>query len=213
MGVSYMSYLLSWLLYFLLNGVLISAVMLAITKFLIITEETAFSPGYSFWDLAPLYLVFMLSNIGYILFLCCFFSKAKTGSQAITFLQLISNFLYFLRFASDVATSKIAVIFLGIFPQMSFNMAVTDIAFQRSEYSAFWFNFSYSQGMITLIASFFAFTLIALYLDEVIPNELGTHKHPLFFLGCGRKTERDQLHRPLLQDSEEGLQESSAKYE
>ena len=149
----------------------------------------------------PLYLVFVLSNIGYILFLCCFFSKAKTGSQAITFIQLISSFLYFLRFASDVASSKVWVFLLGIFPQMSFNMALSSIAFQRSEFEDFAFNFSYSQGIITLTAEFFVFTLIALYLNEVLPNELGTHKHPLFFLSCGRKA-RDDLHRPLLQDNE-----------
>ena len=131
MGVSYLSYLLSWLAYFILNGAIISTVMMLIAKFLIISDDTAFEPGYGYWDLVPLYFVFVLGNIGYILFLCCFFSKAKTGSQAITFIQLITNFLYFLRFASDVGNSKVATTFLGIFPQMSFNMAISSIAFRR----------------------------------------------------------------------------------
>lgn len=38
MGVSYISYLLSWLAYFILNGAIISAVMLTITKFFIVTD-------------------------------------------------------------------------------------------------------------------------------------------------------------------------------
>ena len=126
-----MSYLFSWLVYFILNGALISTVMMLIAKFLIISEDTTFEPGYGFWDIASLYFVFVLGNIGYILFLCSFFSKAKTGSQAITFIQLITNFLYFLRFASDVSGSRIASTFLGIFPQMSFNMAISAIAFRR----------------------------------------------------------------------------------
>jgi hypothetical protein len=38
-----------------------------------------------------------------------------------------------------------------------------------------------------LISSFIIFTIVALYLDEVIPNEMGTHKDPLFFLRCEKK--------------------------
>ena len=43
MGVSYLSYLLSWLLYFILNGLIISVVMLLIVRFLVITDDTVFA--------------------------------------------------------------------------------------------------------------------------------------------------------------------------
>lgn len=202
MGVSYLSYLLSWLVYFIVNGAIISTVMMLITRFLIITEDTNFEPDYGFFNIVALYFVFVLGNIGYVLFLSCFFSKAKTGAQAITFLQLITNFLYYLVFASDVANSKIATTFLGIFPQMSFNMGLSVIAFKNSSYD-FGFNFTYSQAIITLLIDFAVFTLLALYLNEIIPNEMGTHKHPLFFLGCGRKDSRvesNELSQPLMNE-------------
>jgi len=40
---------------------------------------------------------------------------------------------------------------------------------------------------------------------------MGTHKHPLFFLG--KKTRANELDQPLLGSSEEIQQDSSAKYE
>ena len=165
MGVSYISYLFSWLTYFILNGLIVSIVMLLITRFFIITDETVFLDGYEFIDLVPLYLAFVLGNIGFVLLLCCLFSKEKTGSQAVTFLQLITNFLYFLRFASDVAGSKVATTLLGLFPQMSFNMAVSVIAFKNSSLDDFTFNYTYSQSIITLLSSFVVYTLLALYLN------------------------------------------------
>jgi len=134
MGLSYLSYLCSWLLYFILNGLIISTVMLVIMRALVITDDTIFQDGYGFWDLVPLYLLFVLGNIGFILFLCCFFSKAKNGSQAITFIQLITNFLYFFRFSSSLAHNNILVTFFSIFPQMSFNMAVSSIAFVNPDF-------------------------------------------------------------------------------
>lgn len=83
MGVSYLSYLCSWLLYFILNGAIISGVMLVIMRFLVLTDDTQFAEGFGFIDLVPLYFLYVLSNIGYILFLCCFFSKSKNGSQVL----------------------------------------------------------------------------------------------------------------------------------
>ncbi len=47
--------------------------------------------------------------------------------------------------------------------------------------------------MLTFIITGIAYILIALYLDEVIPNELGTHKHPLFFIGVGYQSPEEAL--------------------
>jgi len=129
MGLSQKTYVLAWMLYFILNGLIITVVFMLITKFLIITDGTKFAEGYGFWDIVFLYFLFSLSNIGYVLLISCFFSKAKTGSQAITFIQLMINFLYFLRFADAVAKSSTWVTILAIFPQLCFNMTVSRIAF------------------------------------------------------------------------------------
>jgi ATP-binding cassette, subfamily A (ABC1), member 3 len=185
MGLSYPAYLLSWLFYFICNGVIISAIMLIITKLLVITDDTIFSPGYGFWDLPPIYLLFVLANLGFVLLLSCFFTKAKSGAQAITFIQLISTFLYFLRFSNDLAGNEALTTFLSFFPQMAFNMGVADIAFLMPDFT---FSFTYGRANATLALQFVIYTTLALYLEQVLPSESGTHKHPLFFLGIGKKT-------------------------
>ena len=35
-----------------------------------------------------------------------------------------------------------------------------------------------------LIVDMVVYFLLYIYLDQVLPNEYGTHKHPLFFIQC-----------------------------
>lgn len=44
-------------------------------------------------------------------------------------------------------------------------------------------SFSKFSYFMMLVADIFVYGILYLYLDEVLPNEYGTHKHPLFFLG------------------------------
>ena len=92
---------------------------------------------------------------------------------------------------------------------MSFNMALSKIAFGGLP-----FDFSYQRGVVTLALMIPIYTLIAMYLDLVVPNELGTHKHPLFFLGVGYKQHKENAEGLMRHQSElEAGNESSAKYE
>lgn len=77
-------------------------------------------------------------------------------------------------------------------------MAISNIAFIVDP-NQFAYNFvmPYEQGVITLIVSGLVWTLLALYLDEVVPNEMGTHRHPLFFIGVGYK---EPVHSGLQQN-------------
>ena len=81
MGISQLPYILSWLSYFFLNGLLVSLVMITIMRLFVVTEYTKFASGHGFIDLACVYFLYTVSNIGYVMLLCTFFSKAKTGSQ------------------------------------------------------------------------------------------------------------------------------------
>ena len=77
-------------------------------------------------------------------------------------------------------------------------MTISNIAFIVDPTQvAFNFVMPYEQGVITLIVSAFFWTLLALYLDEVVPNEMGSHRHPLFFIGVGYK---EPVHSGLQQD-------------
>lgn len=142
---------------------------------------------------------------------CCFFTKAKTGSQAVTFIQLIINFLYFLRFSATLTSNQALTIFLSIFPQLNFNITLSNIAFifdPSQQISNF--DIGFRQSVLTFIITTFFYVIFALYLDEVIPNEMGTHKHPLFFIGVGYQT-REELHQRLISEND-SENESSAKY-
>jgi hypothetical protein len=43
MGVTQFSYILSWIVYFILNGIIVSTVMMLIVKFFVISDETVFA--------------------------------------------------------------------------------------------------------------------------------------------------------------------------
>lgn len=214
MGVSQFNYIVSWLAYFLANGTIVTCVMMLIVRLLVINDSTVFAEGMGFWNIAALYFLYSVANIGFVMVLCTFFSKAKTGSQAITFLQLILNFLYFLRFSTAVTSSSALTLLLSLFPQFCYNVTISNVAFINKGGSSISNNFDlgFNQGCLTFAVTSVVFVLLALYLDEVVPNEMGTHRHPLFFLGVGYKAPEELLHERLLsgQDCE---QESSAKYE
>lgn len=204
MGVSQFNYIISWIVYFIANGAIVSIVMMAIVWFFVITDATNFAAGIGFWNIAILYFLYSVSNIGFVMILCTFFSKAKTGSQAVTFLQLIINFLYYLRLSSSLTESAPFTIFLSIFPQLCFNITVSNIAFIPSNSSNLSnnFNLGFQQGSITFVITSISFILLALYLDEVIPNEMGTHRHPLFFLGVGYKAPEEIIQERLLSEQD-----------
>ena len=52
-------------------------------------------------------------------------------------------------------------------------------------------SFSIGAGIIALICHLFIWAILALYLDQVFPNEFGVKKHPLFFIpGFYSKSEK-----------------------
>lgn len=75
-------------------------------------------------------------------------------------------------------------------------MSVSNIAFINPSFKDMTFDYSYSRAIPTLLLSFVIYTLLALYLSEILPNEMGTQKHPLFFLGKRRRA--NELDQPLL---------------
>ena len=75
---------------------------------------------------------------------------------------------------------------LAVFPQMGFNMGMSAIAFiDPNSFPPP--NFSYSDSILSLSIGGIIFMVLALYLDQVWPNEMGTNKSPLFFLDCFKK--------------------------
>ena len=56
-------------------------------------------------------------------------------------------------------------------------------------------NYSMSMAYGMYIVNLITYIILALYLDQVFPNEWGNKKHPLFFLPCfgfGKNHETDK---------------------
>jgi ATP-binding cassette subfamily A (ABC1) protein 3 len=63
-------------------------------------------------------------------------------------------------------------------------------------------NYSVSICITMHILNILFYALIAIYLDQVFPNEWGKKKHPLFFLQCGRRSAAKVDRRYSKKDSE-----------
>lgn len=203
MGISFFGYALTWLLYFVLNGVYVWGVMVLILKFGVVSnEEFRYADGYGFADVAGLYFLYTLTTIGFIMLISTLFRKAKVAAQAMVFLQLILNFLYFLRFSDDFRQNRTLLLLSSIFPQISFNFGLSKIAF-ISRFNDFDIDFYYSDAVTSLGLCAIGYTLLAFYLEQVLPNEYGTNKHPLFFINWIWRSKKLQKPESLLSEIEE----------
>lgn len=109
------------------------------------------------------------------------------------FLQLILNFLYFLKFSEDFRNNRTLILLTSLFPQISFNFGISQIAFIDRFFTL---DYSYSDAVSALLITAVAYTLLAFYLEQVLPNEHGTNKHPLFFIKWICKSNNEQVDQP-----------------
>ena len=136
MGMKTSSYMIGWIIYFLLNGLLVSTIMLVIFKFTTSHEQFHYVEGYSFINVVIIYYLFMVSITGFVLTLSSLFTNPKNAAQVllkfiqgIIFIQLFLNMLYLLRISSDFASNRTWMLLLGIIPQNAFNLGLSAIAF------------------------------------------------------------------------------------
>lgn len=93
MGLSHFTYILAWLSYYLLNGFLVSLLMMLIFRFGVMpVDDFQFADGYGFWNVVLLYYIYTISIIGFTFLLCNLFSKAKTAAQVWIFIYLGCDF-------------------------------------------------------------------------------------------------------------------------
>lgn len=183
MGVSFFTYFLSWILYFLLNALYVCLFILLILKFGVLLpnkDYTDFADGYSFIHIVLLLVIYSISLIGFMLLLSLLFSKVKTAVQVTVFIQVLINFLYFFREYEDFAKNRGLILLSSIFPNLSFQFGLSMIVF--NEHLNPNFDYTYEDAIIALSLSSVIYLVLAIYLEQVLPNEKGTNKHPLFFL-------------------------------
>ena len=201
MGMSQVIYTVGWLVYYALNAFLITFVMML---FLVLgvfgNGKTEIMEPYTWVNVALLFFMYALSVVGFTMTLSTFFSRAKTAAQATSFIQLLSSLLTFLRFSEDFLTNRSLILATTILPQQSFNMGILSFAFYNSSFPLPRPDFSYEDSLIALSLDVVVYLAISIYLDQVWPNEVGTNKHPLFFVRWiwHRAPERRHDFAPLL---------------
>jgi hypothetical protein len=102
----------------------------------------------------------------------------------------------------------------AIFPQVSFTLGISKIVFTNKNLpTPDCFSSGNAIGM--LVISGIIYLLLALYLEQVLPNSQGTNRHPLFFLSWIKKQKQehpDSLSIPLSMENEMISEECSANF-
>lgn len=125
MGTTNSAYFTGWFLFFILNGVFLSAVYVGTLQGLGVFKEST----VSFGTIVGLYALYMLSSFSFVLFLSSFFSDALLASQIITFVQLLGSMLYNLLLIQGFASSKIAMQVTALLPSVCFEFTVMKLGF------------------------------------------------------------------------------------
>jgi ATP-binding cassette, subfamily A (ABC1), member 3 len=186
MGMSDTSFYLSWIIYY--------AIIMAVVSALCVSIMRASVFVHSDWSLMFVWhWLFGISVIMQAIFITTFFTNVKLGSiiamvfyiAMIVINALVSN--KGLSVASLTAASLIsqnAVSFGAdtfLFPE-TYSQGITwkNLGDQVNNYSV-------RIAILMTLANILIFTVLALYLDQVIPNEFGKKRHPLLCLMRAKK--------------------------
>lgn len=141
-------------------------------------------------------LLFSLASISYALLITAFFTRAKTAATVGSVAFYASSYLQHLVNAS---TSPTVVRLLSLLPPVSFELTAKSIANLESQgvgmvwtnWGHPWRNFSVRSGCEMLTLDAIVLLVAFLYLDQVLPREMGWQR-PWYFpllpsFWCGRR--------------------------
>ncbi|KAG5484802.1 hypothetical protein LSCM1_06628 [Leishmania martiniquensis] len=178
MGLGNAPIYISWYLIFFLPNFLVTIISLTVIRltYIIITNILI---------VFLVYYVYLLTCVPLAGFFSAFFSKARLAS-------LLTPLIYFVfampAFAIQSANTTIITLFC-IFPPTAY--AVTMLGIINHEIAGGFSDGSWRDvldtppvylSMLMMGVDFILFNLLMLYLDNVLPKEWGTPKHPLFFI-------------------------------
>ncbi|CAD8125443.1 unnamed protein product [Paramecium sonneborni] len=160
--------------------------------------------GYGMYGLAQLQLCYMIAAI---------FETPKTGADLAVVINVFGSIGSQLLTIPYIQKNSYVVYILSLIPSFCYNVypyvsitGVVEFDFGKKEYFG------------VLLFDIIFYGLLAQYLDQVVPNQYGTNKHPLFFLGVkneNKKIKKNiQTHyvEPLNEEAQEGQDDSSAVF-
>ncbi|CAD8090926.1 unnamed protein product [Paramecium primaurelia] len=145
---------------------------------------------FAFYQYAIFYLQYMFYSyavVGQMLLISSLFSDGRKATDVYAVIYMIIVYLYY--FTDWSKHSEYSELLLSIFPQ---NLIVY-FWFQKITSSAISMNYIYTlivfciQGTIGI--------LLYVYLDQVIPDAIGTHKSPFFIFQCLFKKKKNQVEQ------------------
>ncbi len=133
MGASFSAYLFSWITFFFLNGIFLSAVFIGI-----LTAANVFS-NLSIdliLQMLGLYFLLMLAIFSFCFMLSSFFSDAQLAAQVLTFIQLFGVALFFLLQIDAFRNSEFGLGCISLIPTVAFQFTSILINPKTNQYGA-----------------------------------------------------------------------------
>lgn len=164
MGLSKMAYFAGWMVFYLLNCLCISLILIGSLTVAGALDDYSLSFGSFF----ALYFLYILNSFSFTLFLTNFVPDPYTSLQVITFPQLAGICFYFLMVLNTFNNSNISLQVVALLiPSAAFTYSAYTT---KVDNSTNYINFSFSQGLITTAVSAALYFLLFLYLSVVLPN-------------------------------------------
>ncbi|CAD8212177.1 unnamed protein product [Paramecium octaurelia] len=228
MGMSEKAYTIGWIL----TGYIRVGISVIIFEVCWLICNAIFSINWdeefhvSFSDMLWPYILFAYAAMNQNLLLSSLFNEVKIAGEMQSFLQIAFTFFIYFSFVENVA-NKIAfyIIMTIISPQCG--IAFSYISSMNSEIGVdltklnlfpteiISDTYSTVQAGIQQAIQLVVYFILFIYFEQVIPNEYGIAKHPLFFLNFSnqKKTKiQDKSNNVFLQLNENDSESSSAMY-
>ena len=138
------------------------------------------------------FFLFSMSSIGYAYMVHTFFDQAKTGG-VVGMLGFFSSYFLYTAFRSEETSSYIKQS-ISFFSPCAFAYGIDAIMeFEEVEVGVSWSNIdekvkgvSMMDAMTSMFIDAILYSLLGLYLEQVLPKQYGARRHPLFPLEwCG----------------------------
>ncbi|KAL4455080.1 hypothetical protein ABPG74_006462 [Tetrahymena malaccensis] len=182
MGLKSISYNLGWFIFNYAKAFIIGFIYLVPC----LIAQAFSSSNLSIGEIILAYVLFICAALSQCYMYTTFFSHPKLPSDLITLVHLIASALQYVAAVQSVQENSSLLSLLSLFPQTcvififlqaGWNQQGSGGGFSYSD-----MNFSYSTGISMLILDTIVYFLLYVYFDNVIKNEYGTQKDPLFFI-------------------------------
>ncbi|KAL4492594.1 hypothetical protein ABPG72_007707 [Tetrahymena utriculariae] len=208
MGMQDTPFYLSWITWYMIIYTVISIVVTLILK------ESVYKKS----DITLIFVwhwLFSMTLIAQSLFITTFFTNAKLGNiVAMVFYLLMFMFKFIISSNSDATEQANNVAALA--SQTGLSLASDVFLLVETEGVGIGWkdlgkevnNFRVGTSIGLFIFNFVFFMLLALYFDQVIPNDFGKKRHPLFFITWMCKKRKQQTNFDLEENANLNIKEN-----